>query len=85
MAVGWSIRQSAKFNSPPNFPAIRYLAFTFRAAEIPNLDLLSACTHLLTDIYMYRQRLITKGWGVGFGSSSVDNNAGRIVVVGLIG
>ena len=21
MAVGWSIRQSAKFNSPPNFPA----------------------------------------------------------------
>ena len=24
LAVGWSIRQTAKFNSPPNFPAIRY-------------------------------------------------------------
>ena len=24
LAVGWSIRQAAKFNSPPNFPAIRY-------------------------------------------------------------
>ncbi len=24
LAVGWSIRQTANFNSPPNFPAIRY-------------------------------------------------------------
>ena len=29
---------------------------------------------------MYRQSLITKGWGVGFGYSSVDNIAGRNVV-----
>ena len=27
LAVGWSIRQTAKFNSPPNFPAIRYMNF----------------------------------------------------------
>ena len=24
LAVGWSIHQTAKFNSPPNFPAIQY-------------------------------------------------------------
>ena len=25
LVVGWLIRQTAKFNSPPNFPAIRYV------------------------------------------------------------
>ena len=31
LAVGWSIRQSAKFNSPPNIPAIRYFIYIARA------------------------------------------------------
>ena len=34
MAVGWSIRQSAKFNSPPNFPAIRYIVGILRSIAI---------------------------------------------------
>ena len=31
LVVGWSIRQITKFNSPPNFPAIRYPIFKKRA------------------------------------------------------
>jgi hypothetical protein len=37
LVVGWSIRQTSKFNSPPNFPPIRYLVYEskVRCYKIP--------------------------------------------------
>jgi hypothetical protein len=41
LAVGWSIRQTAKFNSPPNFPAIWYIIQIGALAILPTVTSLT--------------------------------------------